>query len=155
MIKDLKNFTSTMSVLKDLMDMSSDQSKINETLGHLEEQMKNYRPKMNLSFVNKSDNPDPTYHYGSDSGFDLLSNQETTIPAGTRTIVSTVDSGYNGEIKVIIYNTSTMDINIHKGMKIAQAVVTPVVNGDSVSLNKVDDLTEKDRNSNGFGSTGI
>ena len=40
MIKDLKNFTSTMSVLKDLMDMSSDQSKINETLGHLEEQMK-------------------------------------------------------------------------------------------------------------------
>ncbi len=48
-----------------------------------------------------------------------------------------------------------MDINIHKGMKIAQAVVTPVVNGDSVSLNKVDDLTEKDRNSNGFGSTGI
>jgi len=57
MIKDLKNFTSTMSVLKDLMDMSSDQSKINETVGHLEDQMKNYRPKMNLSFVNKSDNP--------------------------------------------------------------------------------------------------
>jgi len=189
MIKDIKNFTSTMSVLKDLMDMSSDQSKINETLNHLEEQMKNYRPKMSLSFVNKSENPDPSYHYGSDSGFDLLSNQETTLPPGSRTIISTglffdipygyeiqvrsksglalnkglfvlnspgtVDSGYNGEIKVILYNTSTIEVGIHKGMKIAQAVLTPVVNGDSVSLNKVDDLTEKDRNANGFGSTGI
>jgi len=115
MIKDLKNFTSTMSVLKDLMDMSSDQSKINETLGHLEEQMKNYRPKMNLSFVNKSDNPDPTYHYGSDSGFDLLSNQETTIPAGTRTIVSTglfFDIPYGYEIQV----RSKSGLALNKGL---------------------------------------
>lgn len=189
MIKDLKNFTNTMSVLKDLMDMSSDQNKINETLSNLEEQMKNYRPKMNLTFVNKSDNPDPVYHYGSDSGFDLFSNVETKIPPGTRTIIptglyfdipygyeiqvrsksglalnkglfvlnspGTVDSGYNGEIKVILYNTSSMDINIHTGMKIAQAVITPVVNGDSVNFNKVSELNDKDRNSNGFGSTGI
>ena len=31
MIKDIKNFTSTMSVLKDLMDMSTNPQKMEET----------------------------------------------------------------------------------------------------------------------------
>jgi dUTP pyrophosphatase len=67
----------------------------------------------------------------------------------------TVDSGYNGEIQVIVFNTNPKPFTIEKGMKIAQAVLCPVVNGNWVELIKVDSVDEKDRGDNGFGSTGI
>ena len=67
----------------------------------------------------------------------------------------TVDQGYTGEIKVIIFNTTNSEINIPKYQKIAQAVVCPVVSGKWINLVKVDDIDDKDRSDNGFGSTGI
>ena len=67
----------------------------------------------------------------------------------------TVDSGYNGEIMVIVFNTNQTEFTIPKGMKIAQAVLCPVVNGKYVNLQLVDKIENKDRGSNGFGSTGI
>lgn len=67
----------------------------------------------------------------------------------------TVDSGYNAEVKVILFNTSDVSVKIEKGMKIAQAVLSPVVNGKWVELIEVDDIENKDRNNNAFGSTGI
>jgi dUTP pyrophosphatase len=67
----------------------------------------------------------------------------------------TVDSGYQGEIKVIIFNTTKDRIKIEKGQKIAQAVICPVLNGKWVNLIKVESIQEKDRNNNGFGSTGL
>jgi dUTP pyrophosphatase len=67
----------------------------------------------------------------------------------------TVDSGYQGEIKVIIFNTTKDRIKIEKGQKIAQAVICPVLNGKWVNLIKVESIQEKDRNNNGFGSTGV
>ena len=67
----------------------------------------------------------------------------------------TVDSGYQGEVKVIMFNTTNERIKIEKGQKIAQAVICPVVNGKWVNLIKVEEIGEKDRNDKGFGSTGI
>ena len=67
----------------------------------------------------------------------------------------TVDSGYNGEIKVIIFNTNNISVTIPKGMKVAQAVLCPVVNGKYVDLIQVDKVNGGDRQNNGFGSTGI
>jgi dUTP pyrophosphatase len=67
----------------------------------------------------------------------------------------TVDQGYTGEIKVIIFNTSKETVKIEKGQKIAQAVVSPVVCGKWVNLVKVNDIEDKDRSDKGFGSTGI
>ena len=67
----------------------------------------------------------------------------------------TIDSGYNGEVKVIVFNASKEKILINKGMKIAQAVFCSVMNGDWVTLTNVDDINEKDRGDKGFGSTGI
>jgi dUTP pyrophosphatase len=67
----------------------------------------------------------------------------------------TVDSGYNGEIKVIVFNSSNGPAKITKGMKIAQAVLCPVMNGRFVSLEPVEKVAEKERGDNGFGSTGI
>jgi dUTP pyrophosphatase len=67
----------------------------------------------------------------------------------------TVDNGYTGEVKVIIFNTNSTSVTIHKGMKVGQAVVCPVVNGGWVNLVEVDEINEKERGENGFGSTGI
>ncbi len=67
----------------------------------------------------------------------------------------TVDEGYTGEVKVIIFNVNNSEFAIDKGMKVAQAVLTRCQQGASVNLTKVDDLQNKDRNENGFGSTGI
>jgi len=67
----------------------------------------------------------------------------------------TVDNGYTGEIKVIIFNTNDFAYTIEKGTKIAQAVLCPVVNGKWVELEETMEEINKDRNENGFGSTGI
>ena len=67
----------------------------------------------------------------------------------------TVDSGYNGEIKVIIFNTNNITVSISKGTKIAQAVLCPVVNGKYVNLIQVNKVGDGDRGDNGFGSTGL
>ena len=67
----------------------------------------------------------------------------------------TIDSGYQGEIKVILFNTTNEVVKIGKGQKIAQAVLCPVLNGNWVDLIEVKDISPKDRNDNGFGSTGI
>ena len=67
----------------------------------------------------------------------------------------TVDNGYTGEVKGIIFNTNSTEVKIPKGMKFGQAVVCPVVNGAWVDLNQVDQINKKERGANGFGSTGI
>jgi dUTP pyrophosphatase len=66
----------------------------------------------------------------------------------------TVDC-FSEEIKVIVFNTNNHTSFIAKGMKIAQAVLCPVVNGKYVNLIEVDKVTDGDRGNNRFGSTGI
>jgi dUTP pyrophosphatase len=67
----------------------------------------------------------------------------------------TVDNGYTGEVKAIIFNTNQTPFTITKGMKVAQAVLCPVVNGKWVDLVNKQTINEKERGKNGFGSTGI
>ena len=67
----------------------------------------------------------------------------------------TVDSGFLGEVKVIMFNTTNERIKIERGQKIAQAVLCPVLSGKWVDLIKVGELEEKDRNDKGFGSTNL
>jgi len=67
----------------------------------------------------------------------------------------TVDSGYDGEIKVILFNASKEEIKITKGMKIAQAVISKLTNGKFIDVVEVSEIENKERGENGFGSTGI
>ena len=67
----------------------------------------------------------------------------------------TVDEGYTGEIKVIIFNTNNHEFIITKSMKVAQAVVSRCITGRWVNLVQVNKINNKDRGENGFGSTGI
>jgi dUTP pyrophosphatase len=67
----------------------------------------------------------------------------------------TIDCGYTGEVKIILFNCSSEPVEIERGMKIAQAVYVNCMNGKWVELEEVDEIGGKDRNENGFGSTGI
>ena len=67
----------------------------------------------------------------------------------------TVDNGYTGEVQVIVFNTNNHLVSIPKGMKVGQAVLCPVVNGKWVDLIEKTKISEKDRGSNGFGSTNL
>jgi dUTP pyrophosphatase len=63
-----------------------------------------------------------------------------------------IDSGYRGEIKVIVVNLDTSQpIHVKRGDKIAQLVVQPV---EQAELEVVDELPESDRRDGGFGSSG-
>jgi len=62
-----------------------------------------------------------------------------------------IDGDYIGEIKILMYNGGPLLQHITKGEKIAQMVLTPVVQCDTL---EVDILEETDRSDGGFGSTG-
>jgi dUTP pyrophosphatase len=67
----------------------------------------------------------------------------------------TVDSGYRGEVKVILYNTDEAPFVIKNGDRIAQGVIAPVQFTKTTKFIRVNNLDESDRGSGGFGSTGI
>lgn len=64
----------------------------------------------------------------------------------------TIDSGYRGEVGVILFNSSDADFRVSKGDKIAQIVVAPAVRAEIVETAEID---ETERGSGGFGSTGV
>lgn len=64
----------------------------------------------------------------------------------------TIDSGYRGEVGVILANFGDADFQVRKGDKIAQAVIAPVTRPE---LAETDTIDETDRGAGGFGSTGV
>ena len=66
----------------------------------------------------------------------------------------TVDTGYRGEIKVLLINLSNEEFTWEKGERIAQGVISPRVSNDYGELVEVKKINESERGSGGFGSTG-
>lgn len=63
-----------------------------------------------------------------------------------------VDSGYRGELKVLLVNTDpARSFTVERGQRIAQLVVQAV---EHVRLVEAEDLEPSDRGAAGFGSTG-
>ena len=63
----------------------------------------------------------------------------------------TIDSGYRGEIGVILFNSSDVDFQIKKGDRVAQVVIAPVT---QPVIEEAQEIDETDRRAGGFGSTG-
>jgi dUTP pyrophosphatase len=61
-----------------------------------------------------------------------------------------IDSGFRGEICVVLLNTGEEEFSVEPGMRIAQLVVLPVA---SVRIVEVDELAVSDRGTRGFGSS--
>ena len=144
--------------------------------------------KIQIKYINESENENPIYAKEGDSGFDLRANEEGVLKPLERKLVGTglyfelpdgyelqirprsglaykngitvlntpgtVDTGYRGEIKVLLINLSNEDFTWEKGERIAQAVIAPRVSSDYGKLVEVKKITESERGSGGFGSTG-
>ena len=65
--------------------------------------------------------------------------------------VGVIDSDYRGQVMVALHNHSQEDQVVNPGERVAQLIITPVFTPGS---REVDDLSETDRGSGGFGSTG-
>jgi dUTP pyrophosphatase len=62
-----------------------------------------------------------------------------------------IDSGYRGEVRVVLLNTDDRDsFTVEPGMRIAQLVVAPVA---AVRLVEVEELAASERGARGFGSS--
>jgi len=62
-----------------------------------------------------------------------------------------VDSGYRGELRVVLLNTDRMEpFVVEPGMRIAQLVVLPI---PELELVEVDELPSSERGVRGFGSS--
>jgi dUTP pyrophosphatase len=166
-LETLQNF------LKQMSSPDTDENELlisEEDLSNLTEEMENMIYKVDLNYSSKEGRL-LSYNYESDSGFDLYSIEQITIPAFGRAAVptglsiqfedgielqirpksglainqgltvlntpGTVDQGYSGEIKVIIFNTNNSTVTMPKGMKICLAVLCPVLNGKFVTFENV------------------
>jgi dUTP pyrophosphatase len=63
----------------------------------------------------------------------------------------TIDEDYRGEIQVIVLNAGDAPFTVERGMRIAQAVLAPVLRA---AWEEVADLDATTRGAGGFGSTG-
>ena len=76
---------------------------------------------------------------------------------GLMAILGTVDTGYRGEVKVIMINLSDKEVTIEQGERVAQGVVASRIStdfGHLIKMHSVNQLSQTERGSGGFGSTG-
>ncbi|MDA1636487.1 dUTP diphosphatase [Bacillus cereus] len=93
-------------------------------------------------------------------GYELQVRPRSGMTRNTklRVVLGTVDSGYRGEVGVLVDNTeipkaANMQAHvIEKGTRIAQGVIAPVITANFV---EVDELSDSERGKGGFGSTGV
>jgi len=65
--------------------------------------------------------------------------------------VGVVDSDYRGEIRVVLLNHGKVAQTVEHGERVAQFLITPVLTPEYV---EAEELTDTQRGSGGFGSTG-
>ncbi len=70
---------------------------------------------------------------------------------GVHRLAGVIDSGYRGEVRVVMVNLGDEPYVIEKGMKIAQLLVQPVT---EVKVVETEELENTSRGEEGFGSTG-
>jgi dUTP pyrophosphatase len=74
------------------------------------------------------------------------------VKNGVDVFAGVIDSGYRGEVKVCLYNSSTETIHISPGDRIAQILFQTIGQFDLV---KTIQLTNTPRDVGGFGSSGV
>ncbi|RUO26802.1 dUTP diphosphatase [Aliidiomarina minuta] len=66
-------------------------------------------------------------------------------------LVGLIDSDYQGELKVSVWNRGKQPFTIEPGERIAQMVIVPIV---QVDFNLVSDFSDSSRGAGGFGHSG-
>ena len=108
----INSFKEDSEKIKELLSENKDEFDYDEILKmtgvdikELENDMLNYKPKLELGFIKLVDDTvSPSYNYPSDSGFDLYSTEEVTIPPFGRVLVPTglsfdIKDGYEIQVR--------------------------------------------------------
>lgn len=69
-----------------------------------------------------------------------------------RNAVGVIDSGYRGEVRCAVWNTTDEPVTIRKGDRICQLVVMPYM---PCEVEEADELSDSERGTDGYGSTGV
>ena len=88
-------------------------------------------------------------------GYELQIRPRSGLALKNITVLNTpgtIDSGFRGNVKVIIKNFSSEDFKIEIGNRIAQMIINKIELWDPI---EVTELSKTNRGSNGFGSTGV
>lgn len=87
-------------------------------------------------------------------GYELQVRPRSGMSVKTQTKVTfgTLDSSYRGICGIMLTNYGTESFQVHKGDRIAQAVIAPTYHGNFLI---VDSLSETERGDGGFGSSGM
>jgi dUTP pyrophosphatase len=64
----------------------------------------------------------------------------------------TIDAGYRGELMVMLHNLGGVPFEIKRGDRIAQLVISAL---PKVEVEQVESLSDSERGTGGFGSTGL
>jgi dUTP pyrophosphatase len=91
------------------------------------------------------------FHAAIPEGFVGLLTSKSGMMKNGITSRGTIDSGYTGEIKAVLFNHSWLPKRIRNGQKITQLVLVPI---GIPKLEFVDSLEQTERADGGFGSTG-
>ena len=75
-----------------------------------------------------------------------------SLKNGIDVMAGVIDPDYTGEIKVLLYNSSDIKFEIQRGDRIAQIIFEQF---KYPNFSEVNEITETERSSGGFGSSGI
>lgn len=90
---------------------------------------------------------------GSDYYIKVNSRSGMAAKHGLFPITGTIDKGYRGQIKVVMYNAGHADVQLQPGDRIAQLVVHKIA-ADDLAFEITDTITATERGDSGFGSSG-
>lgn len=91
----------------------------------------------------------PKGYYGGIYARSGIATKQILYPVNC---VGIIDSDYRGEVKVALYNGSDMPQKVYPKSRIAQLIISPY---KEEILEISSELSETDRGTGGFGSTGI
>jgi len=82
----------------------------------------------------------------------IVDDKSGIASKGRFTVGGIIDSTYRGEVHCVMINNTNEDITFEKHQKIAQVLLMPCYTRIEYTI--VDELSDTDRGSGGFGSTG-
>ena len=94
---------------------------------------------------------DTGVHVAIPAGYVGLITSKSGLMAKGITSRGTIDSGYTGSIRAVLYNHGSDGYAFREGEKITQLVILPCLTPE---IELVDEMEITDRGDNGFGSSG-
>ena len=84
----------------------------------------------------------------------LIKDRSSVARDGLHTFAGVIDASYRGEVKILLFNTAESDYLIRAGQKIAQMIVVAHYHAAVEVVERLEQLSQTDRGTGGFGSTG-